>query len=341
LIFGRITTSYQKKKEECLEKGLILRTTSKQWFDLLKNRGGETPSRLYIEVQCAYKEEHVNSVQIGHVMNCVDCRNEAYLNRPLTLTDILGLASERNIIAISFKDDSQQLTESEFNELVEAYEVQHQDSRDYKSKSTVYINLRWMCLDCNRIFERAYYLVKMAKVDRYCPSCVSSIDAQITLEKTGAAFQGYISQSFRSNEQLYKFLPERILLMDKYQVISHPNCHVDVYGVIFVAGKEFKIAIEHQGPQHYSLTAYINMARAQDIKRGIYKTNQQYEEDFNAQVERDKTKVELFEDLNKDGYYLIVVPYWVSPSERKDFILQEFITQTGVNPGQPSILDYL
>lgn len=129
--------------------------------------------------------------------------------------------------------------------------------------------------------------------------------------------------------------------MDKYQEISHPNCHVDVYGVIFVAGKEFKIAIEHQGPQHYSLTAYINIARAQDIKRGIYKTYQQYEEDFNAQVERDKAKVELFEDLNKDGYYLIVVPYWKSPSERKDFILQEFITQTSVNPSQPSILDYL
>ena len=163
----------------------------------------------------------------------------------------------------------------------------------------------------------------------------------MTLEKTEDAFQGHITQSFRSNEQLYKFLPERILLMPEYQVISHPNCHVDVYGVIYVAGKEFKIAIEHQGSQHYSLTAYINLARSQDIKQGIYKTNEQYEIEFNNQVARDKAKVDLFEDLNKDGYFLIVVPYWRPPSERSAFILAEFIRQTRVNPNDVHIADFL
>jgi len=121
--------------------------------------------------------------------------------------------------------------------------------------------------------------------------------------------------------------------MPKYQVLSHPNVHVDVYGVISVAGKEFKIAIEHQGIQHYSLKAYINLARFQDIKRGIYKTDAEYEIMYNAQIKRDQAKVSLFEDLNKDGYYLIVVPYWVPPAERVSFILQKFIEQTGVNPG--------
>ena len=129
--------------------------------------------------------------------------------------------------------------------------------------------------------------------------------------------------------------------MNKYKVICHPNVHVDIYGVVSVAGKEFKIAIEHQGIQHYSLEAYINMARSRDIKNGIYKTDAEYEIMFDAQVERDRAKVELFEDLNKNGYYLIVVPYWVSPAKRRSFILKEFIEQTGVNPGQASIADYL
>ena len=76
--------------------------------------------------------------------------------------------------------------------------------------------------------------------------------------------------------------------MPKYQVIS-----VDVYGVISVAGKEFKIAIEHQGPQYYSLQAYINLARSQDIKRDIYKTDEEYEIMYNAQIKRDRAKVSL------------------------------------------------
>ena len=129
--------------------------------------------------------------------------------------------------------------------------------------------------------------------------------------------------------------------MDKYQVISDPRCHVDAYGFVSVAGKEFKIAIESQGPQHYSFAAYLNLAKAQDLKRGVYKTDEQYLEDFMAQVERDRVKVELFKDLNKDGYFLIIVPYWKSPSERKAFILREFIRQTKVNPSDVHIVDFL
>jgi len=130
-------------------------------------------------------------------------------------------------------------------------------------------------------------------------------------------------------------------MMSKYQVISDPRCHVDVYVVIYVAGKEFKIAIEHQGSQHYSLIAYINLARPRDIKRGIYKTDEQYEIEFNNLVARDKAKANLFKDLNKDGYYLIVVPHYRSPSERKAFILWEFIRQTKVNLNDVHIADYL
>ena len=129
--------------------------------------------------------------------------------------------------------------------------------------------------------------------------------------------------------------------MNKYQVISHGNVHVDIYGVISVAGKEFKIAIEHQGPQHYSFKAFLALSKNRDLKAGIDRTNEEYRDLYDALIERDRAKVELFEDLNKDGYYLIVVPHWISPAERKSFILQKFIEQTDVNPGQASILDYL
>ena len=75
------------------------------------------------------------------------------------------------------------------------------------------------------------------------------------------------------------------------------------------------------------------MARSKDIKKDIYKTDAQYEIMYDAQVARDKAKVQLFKDLKKKGYYLIVVPYSKPPSERESFILQEFIEQTDVNPG--------
>ena len=206
--------------------------------------------------------------------------------------------------------------------------------------SSIFINFKWRCLDCDHIFERAYVIIQASKVNHYCPNCVSNIDQQKTLEKAESAFQGHVTQSFRSNEQLYKFLPDRILLMGKYQVISHPNVHVDAYGVIYVAGKEFKIAIEHQGAQHYSFEVYLNLRINQDTKEGIYKTVEFYKKEFDKQVARDQAKVELFKDLNKDGYFLIVVPYWKSPSERAAFILQEFIRQSRVNPSDVHISDF-
>jgi rubrerythrin len=339
MILGGITTSYQKTKEDCIDNGLILITTPTQWFDMMKNRGDTPPSHLRVEVQC--KKDHTSFVVINRIQGCLECSISRNLNKPLDLQEVLKLANERNIQAISFFDDSRQLTESEFNQLVKKYKAQHQDPNDYKSEKTVYLNLRWKCKECGHVFERVYENIKRSKTKHYCPSCVSSVDQQITLEKTEETFQGYITQNFESNVQLYKFLPDRNLLMGEYQVLSHGNIHVDAYGVISVNGKEFKIAIEHNGIQHYSLEAYTNLVRGRDIKRGIYKTDKEYEIMFNAQIARDRAKVKLFKDLNEKGYSLIVVPYKISPAKRKGFILQEFIKQTDVNPGQPSIVDYL
>jgi len=341
MIFGGISISIQKIREDCLRNNLLLKTTFTQWFDMLKNRNELYASELHVEVVCNTPEHHESSIIVNDIRGCFECHQEEFLNKPLNFQNILEFASEYNIQAISFFDDSQQLTESEFNERVRVYNAQHQDPDNYKTGALKYLNFKWKCLECSHIFEQTYYNIHRSKIKHYCPKCVSNIDQQRTFERAEEAFQGYITQNFKSDFQLYKFLPNRILLMSKYQVLSHPNVHVDVYGVISVAGKEFKIAIEHQGPQHYSFEAFLRMKVSQDEKRGIYKTDGEYKEMYDALRERDRVKVQLFEDLNKDGYYLIVVPHYKSLSERKDFILREFIKQTKVNLGQPSIADYL
>ena len=114
-----------------------------------------------------------------------------------------------------------------------------------------------------------------------------------------------------------------------------------MYAVINVNGKEFKIAIQHHGPQHYSFDAFLLIVRNRDIERGIYYTMEKYKEMYDEQLERDRVKELLFEDLNKDGYYLIIVPYYIHLNERKDFILQKFIDLTDVIPGQSRLTDYL
>lgn len=77
------------------------------------------------------------------------------------------------------------------------------------------------------------------------------------------------------------------------------------------------------------------------MSRGIYKTDEQYEIDFNDQVKRDTAKVELFKDLNEDGYILIVMPYKIPPAKRASYIIREFIRQTNINPSQANILDFI
>ncbi|NVM19954.1 MAG: hypothetical protein HWN80_19800 [Candidatus Lokiarchaeota archaeon] len=344
MIFGTIRTSYQKTKQQLISKGLLLTTTSTQWFEMMKIR--ESPaSKLYVEVQCLKDESHKSTVRLDSKSGCYECMILNNLpkgrGRTLNFHDVLEVASGHNLQLISFYDDSQQLTVDEFNDLLKKYQSQHQDSKDYKFGSNIHINLKWKCLDCDHIFETPYRYIQDSKVNNYCLKCVSSLDQQRTLETAEELFQDYIAQSFYSNWQLPKFLPNRILFMDKYQAISDPRVHVDCFGVIYINGKEFKIAIEHQGPQHYSFSAFLDLVQSKDVARGIYKTAEEYKSMFDAQIERDLAKVELFKDLNKDGYYLIVVPYFISPNKRSPFILDEFVRQTGVISSQPGITDYL
>ena len=115
--------------------------------------------------------------------------------------------------------------------------------------------------------------------------------------------------------------------MKKYEKISHPNVHIDISGVININGQNIKIAVEYNGKQHYDFPTYEAMIRKQDIGRGIYKTTDQYLEQWNALVARDNAKEELFRELNSQGYYLVVVPYLKKAKVRVSFIWNEFLKQ--------------
>lgn len=119
----------------------------------------------------------------------------------------------------------------------------------------------------------------------------------------------------------------RYLLNPKYQSLTHKNVHIDILGSILFNGKEVKIAIEHQGPQHKSLDAYIRMNKPRDLKNNIIKSDADYEADWNNLVTRDKAKVKLFKELNKAGYYLIVVDHTIAKKDRAAFIWKSFLEQ--------------
>jgi len=155
-------------------------------------------------------------------------------------------------------------------------------------------------------------------------------------------FQSYSSQSFGYDIRLSGILPNpAILLQDKYESIRHPNVHVDMFAVVNINGQEIKIAVEHQGPQHSSFTAYLLIAKPRDEANGIYKSDAEYRIAWERMLERDRAKVELFEELNRDGYYLIVVEDSIHVSGRAAYILQEFMRQTGLRLGQSDISDWI
>jgi len=260
----------------------------------------------------------------------------------LDYQDILELAKNRGLQAVSFKDNSRPLTEAEFNDLIEVYKAQYQDSDSYKSKTRIHINLKWKHLECGFIFHQSYANVINTKVDQYCPKCYSSIAQRQTFAVFQEMFQSYSSQSFGYDIQLPRILPNpAILLQDNYESIRHPNVHVDMFAVVNINGQEIKIAVEHQGPQHYSFTAYLLIVKTRDEASGIYKSDAEYRIAWERMLERDRAKVELFKELNREGYYLIVVDHVISVSRRAAYILQEFMSQTGLRLGQSDISNWI
>ena len=339
MIFGIIRISYQGVKAECIDKGYKLLTSSTQWFEMMKDR---VPyQRIYVEVECV-EEGHKSSVRIDTIQGCYVCMVDMFKTEALDYQDVLELAKKRGLQAVSFKDDSRSLTEAEFNDLIKIYKTQYQDSDSYKSKTRIYINLKWKHLECGLIFHQSYANVINTQVDQYCPKCYSSIDQRQTYAVYQEMFQKYATSSLRYDAKLSGILPNpTILLRNEYESLRHPNVHVDMFGVFNIKGQEIKIAIEHQGEQHYSFEAYLALNKPRDQRAGIYKTDAQYRERYDHLQETDRAKVELFKELNKDGYYLIVVKYNLRTSQRADYILQELIRQTSLRLDQTDILDWV
>ncbi len=340
MLFGIVFTSYQGVKRAAFDHGFRILTTSAQWFEMVKNREVET-SKLYVELECLEKG-HKSTVRVDVIQGCYICMVDGFKNKALDFQDVLKLAEDRGIQAVSFKDESKPLTEIEFNDLIEDYIDLNQDPENYKSTSRIYINLRWRHED--HVFEATYNNIVGTKVDLFCPFCVRSVDQRQTYTAFKEKFQQYLPlpQSILYDVRLARILSNpSILLQDEYKSLQDPRVHVDMFGVFNIHGQEFKIAIEHQGGQHSSFDDYLNLNRPRDEANGHYIPTSEYKRRWDSLVLRDKTKVELFKALNNDGYYLIVVDHRVPVSQRANYILQEFIRQTGVNPGQRDIDDWI
>jgi len=85
----------------------------------------------------------------------------------------------------------------------------------------------------------------------------------------------------------------------------------------------------------------LNKNRYTNEKRGIYKEDDYYRKQWNDLLKRDKAKVELFRELNKENYYLIVVNYSINISRRGRYMIQEFIRQTGKFINHANLKDWI
>ncbi|MEJ2252492.1 MAG: hypothetical protein P8Y97_22885 [Candidatus Lokiarchaeota archaeon] len=118
----------------------------------------------------------------------------------------------------------------------------------------------------------------------------------------------------------------------------HHAVHVDGYVELNIKDKNgnyIKLALEYQGRQHDSkesigFEAYKFLTHNLEIKED----SREYEkllEDWQAQLSRDRDKVDHFESENKNGYYLIVINYDVKSEARQAEIISQFKDQTGLD----------
>ena len=172
-----------------------------------------------------------------------------------------------------------------------------------------------------------------------CPKC----DGQYVNQKlTNAICEyifkelGYIKNAYQIEYGLTKIFPE-------LEGLIHANVHVDGYVELTLQDEngneiEIKLAIEYQGQQHdprgeIGFEAYKAVSKQLDVQEGT-KRYEDLKEIWEALIERDQYKVDLFKSKNNKGYYLIVVPYNIEPQNRQNFIIEKFQQQTGITlPG--------
>ncbi|KKK59015.1 hypothetical protein LCGC14_3038630, partial [marine sediment metagenome] len=194
----------------------------------------------------------------------------------------------------------------------------------YKNSNYKHIKLRWKHED--HIFESTYGNVESSKANVYCPKCYRFVDQQLTLEATKAVFDQYLISDLKTNIRLAQLVRDpRILLTDKYSIISHSNVHIDISGTIRIEGYDrvIYIRVEHQGAQHTNFNNFLALSR---FKEGIDDINE-FRDNWLAMLDRDEAKVDLFKELNKYGYFLIVVDHTIDQTDRPSYIWNEFMRQ--------------
>ncbi len=261
---------------------------------------------------------------------CLQCVNK---RRQLSFDDVFGVGQARGLDLVSFKDPNKPLTKSEFNELAERF------LKNHPGKSLVNIKLRWKHKDeaCGEIFDNLYVNIRNGR--SYCPVCASHRNEYITYKIFKYLFKRHLKSGeiFHSRYPLDNFVPKKILYQKKYSQLTHQNVHVDMFVVLKIGGiggREIKLAIEYQGEQHdpdpkIGFRALYGMSGYRATKK-----------EWLELLERDEQKVKLFNELNKEDYYLIKVNYDMDPKDRFEFIAKDFKGQTGISISYKEVSDW-
>jgi hypothetical protein len=241
-------------------------------------------------------------------------------------------ARERGLLLVSSNNPNKELSFEEFvAACIESY-------NPGKNKFYGDAILTWKHEDCGHVWENTYNNIK--RNVGTCPKC----DGQYVNQKlTNAICEyifkelGYIKNDYRIEYGLTKIFPE-------LEGRIHANVHVDGYVELKIEDKNgnlIKLAIEYQGQQHdpdpkIGFEAYKAISKQLKLKEDTNEYDKLLK-DWESLIERDETKVKLFESMNEEGFYLIVVDHDLEPYERQAFIMDEFKRQTGIDLNIPYI----
>jgi predicted Zn-ribbon and HTH transcriptional regulator len=252
---------------------------------------------------------------------------------PLSHQDALDLAEARSLTLVSFSNYNLELEELEFNNLIDQHQTMY--SKGTYRRERWFVVLRWKCDECEYVFDQVFYNIKRGT--SHCPACRQSIQQRITYRIVKYIFKDYLSSGdFDIDKKLYKLVPQSVLARKKYKAIENKNVHIDLSSKLLLPNnKAIKLGIEHQGQQHDSnlFIGYPAFKKISKETRSVL--------DWQQLLERDSCKVELYRELNKIDQFLIVVPWYISPKDRYEYILNEFIRQTNLricidfNPSPP------
>ena len=317
MVFGIITKSYHKIKSQCKSSGFILLTTPKEWLEIIESFLGErdtyiTSDLLNVRLQCK-KGSHISSKSLESIRRktmCVKCQHRSYL---LKYKDAENLGLSRNLDLL--------LNHEEFEKaLLKAHSKKRPSNRAL---------LFWKHKKCGYKFERIYRSIQRGIT--VCPMCAPRFPNQMITHKIcDHIFKEYHSgKNFRSEVHIIDILSH----LDK----DYPSLNkitIDIYQKLVINNRIIHLAVEYNGQQH-DIREKIGFKAFKILTHG-----KGTKKEWLELLKRDKYKVDHFKSKNNDGYYLIVVPYVITPNQRQDFIIKEFEKQTGIILPQRPFLDW-